>query len=41
MAAWLTRCDEPGLNILALTPDVLTLPCTPIAGARYRPMTNG
>lgn len=29
MAAWLTRCDEPGLNILALTPDVLTLPCHP------------
>ncbi|WP_434636400.1 type II secretion system protein GspL [Klebsiella sp. I138] len=29
MAAWLTRCDGLGLTILALTPDVLTLPCRP------------
>ncbi len=29
MAAWLARCDELRLHILALTPDVLTLPCLP------------
>ncbi|WP_434666562.1 type II secretion system protein GspL [Klebsiella sp. B345] len=29
MADWLARCDNLGLTLLALTPDVLTLPCHP------------
>lgn len=29
MREWLARCDELGLEILALTPDVLALPFTP------------